>query len=214
MKKTLFVMTLILALALTGAWATGGVETVDEASMVQPMDSGSSDPLLRNGLLAIPDTPTKIELYTAWSGDSFKLIEQFLTDVFGVLYPNVEVEPQSGESAEMVQVINTRLAAGNPPDVVMAASSYFMKDWAESGALYDMSSVWEEFDLESIIPQGVANSMSFGGNYYGLPFVVEMNNVLYWNENVLAEGGVPAPPYDSWDDFFAAAEAFNAPGKS
>lgn len=213
MRRALLTI-LVVLLAATGVFATGGSEPDPEAPTIRPMDASSLDPMLRNGLLEIPDVPTEIEFYTSWSGDSFALIEQFIDEIVGVLYPNITVEAQSGESADMVQVINTRLAAGSPPDIVMAASSYFMKDWAESGALYDMSAVWDEFNLEDVIPQGVAGSMNFGGNYYGLPFVVELSNVLYWNENVLAEGGAAAPPYDTWDDFWAAAESFDAEGKS
>ncbi len=208
MKRFLF--TLLIIIGLVGfAFATGGAEQDGSQDTVMgPQDPDSDDSVLRAGLPAIPGNDVAIEMITSISGDAEQYVQTFLEEVVGLYYPNVTVEYQPGGSAELAQVINTRIAGGNPPDLALVSASYYVADWVQAGAIRTMSDYWDEYNLSDVVPAGIQNTYRFDGEFYGVPVGVGAANLYFWNSNVLNAANTPLPPYETWDDFFAAGETF------
>ena len=211
MKTKILTVFLLLVVALV-SYAGGQQDSKDAeaATLIVPSDAASDDILLQKGLPGIADKPVKVEIITVYSGMGYKVMEEEFTKLVKKYYPNITLEMQPVESGDLVVIVNTRLAAGNPPDLVHCGGSYFLYDWAQAGALYDFSSLWDLYELESIVPKGIANAYKFGDKYYGIPFLSEQSNVMFYNIQVLNEAGVTLPPYESWEEFFSVAEEFKS----
>jgi len=191
-------------------FGAGEKEAVESYEMIKPIDSTSNDVLMQKGLPELADKPITIELITVYSGAAYEVMEKEFTNLVNSHYPNITLEMQPVESGELVQIVNTRLAAGNPPELVHCGGSYFLEDWAEAGALVDLSSMWNNYELETLVPSGIASSYTFNDTYFGIPFLSEQSDVMFYNINVLEEAGAPLPPYDNWEEFFDAAEKFRS----
>ena len=187
--------------------ATGTQERVVEPT-VAPVFPDSDDVILRQGLPAVRDRRVNLEFLTIQSGDGFRTMEQFLNEVFSKYYPNITVDAQPIESGQLDDIVNTRLAAGSPVPVVQGGGYADRARWARAGVLLDVTDMWEEYNLLEIIPEGVAAEMRVDGRYIALPYNSAVGSIMYYNLNLIRAAGAPEPPYETWDDFFAAAEYY------
>jgi ABC-type glycerol-3-phosphate transport system substrate-binding protein len=167
------------------------------------------DIILEVGLPEITDEEMPFEYLTTWSGAGFEAEKVFLNEIVGDIYPNLTIEPFPTESADLVRLVNTRLVAGNSPPIAHCSGGYFLDNWVREDVLVDMTDYWIKYDLEELIPLGIANLFKFNDKYYGIPTTTGQQNILWWNKNVFEEINVPKPPYETWDEFFKAADMFN-----
>jgi len=189
---------------------TGGQSGSTTTRMVTPRVANSDDPLLRQGLPAVRDRRTNLEFLTIQSGAGFTTMEEFLSSVFQKHYPNITVDAQPIESGVMDDIVNTRLAAGNPVPVLQGGSYADRIRWARAGVLVDVTDLWERYNLESLIPEGIAAEMRVDGRYIAMPYNSSVGSIFYYNRRLIQQAGVTLPPYETWDQFFAAGRQFVA----
>lgn len=210
MRKVLISLAIISLIALP-AFAKGQSEsaaTQTMTNMIAPQDSSSDDIVLQKGLPAVPDKKVTLDMITSYSGDGEQYVQSYIKDVVKKWYPNISIQYQAGGSADLAQVINTRIAGGKPPALAMVSSSYYISDWVKAGAIRDMTQYWNKYGLQKLVPAGIQSTFRFNGKFYGIPLGSGQNNIFYWNADVLKSAGVALPPYKTWDDFFNAAAQF------
>ena len=77
--------------------------------------------------------------------------------------------------------------------------------------MVDLTPYWEEYNSTEVVPEGLQSVLRIDGKFYAIPINAAQHNFLWWNKQVFADyPDVPTPPYETWDDFFAAADAFSA----
>lgn len=149
---------------------------------------------------------TEVTVLTGWTGGSEAEAEAEFMRRLEEQYANLNIELERMPSDRIRQVSNSRIAAGNPPDIAHTSPGYNIADRAQQGALYDLSPFWEEYGWEEVVPQGLQSVLQIDGNYYAVPINMAQHNFLWWNKRVFEGTGVPEPPYDSWDAFFQAGD--------
>lgn len=149
-------------------------------------------------------------LLTGWVGGSEAEAEMAFVEGIEERFDNLEIELERMPSDRIRQVSNSRIAAGNPPAIAHTGPGYNIADRAQQGALVDLTPYWEEYNFTEVVPEGLQSVLRIDGKFYAIPVNTAQHNFLWWNKQVFADyPDVQTPPYETWDDFFAAADAFS-----
>lgn len=160
------------------------------------------------GCAATPAAPgTELEVMVPRYSDKTEPYWTDLARAFEAKNPGVHITLVVRGWDEIQQAADTRILAGNPPDVLeldAAGPAY-----GKRGLLYTVDDVVSSRTLDDIVP-----SFLKGGEIdrqdYGLPTVAS-TRALFYNQDLFARAGVTAPP-TTWDELLAAARRITALG--
>lgn len=124
---------------------------------------------------------------------------------------NLNVTTQILQSADAQSEM--RLAASSsgasPYDIIHASNSY-IGEFADQGWLMPLNDLIEqyseEYDLDDI-PQALWDSVTYDGNIYAVPIIVNTQHFMY-NAEILDDAGIDPP--ETYDDVLAICQAIDA----
>jgi glucose/mannose transport system substrate-binding protein len=156
-----------------------------------------AQPVTEADLVEIDTVP-----YTTAEGDAFRAA----IGPFETSHPAAEVAVVYGRADRLD--FDQAMAAGRPPDLFQTRAGYDMLRWA--ALLAPLDDVAASQSVAARMPSGVLEALTAGGHVYGVPFTVERDNTLYYNQAVFSENGL-APPR-TLAEFFTVAEVLEAKG--
>ncbi len=142
---------------------------------------------------------------TAWQTPTVAANKKIVAD-WNAAHPNVQIQyiPVSADSVHDKLV--TQFASNSAPDIIHDEAAD-IAGFAKQGYVIDLTSSLPA-DLKSGIPQGIWDSVTFGGKVYGVPSLLQ-SYVVFANKAMLDKAGVTLPttaaPW-TWQDFEAAAK--------
>ena len=182
-RRTLFVVTLLLALTLV-------------ASACQPKAPATTP------------TPEVVTLLWAfWGSPAEAETHQKVADVFMAEHPDIKIETMVEPWGDYFTKVQTLWASGDPsviPDVLFLWPT---PRYAADGVLENLDPWIEKtgYDLSDYWP-ALLESATYNGSVYGLPRDISVE-ALYYNKDIFDEAGADYPTDDwTWDDLLAAAE--------
>jgi N,N'-diacetylchitobiose transport system substrate-binding protein len=116
---------------------------------------------------------------------------QAATDAFNKKFPNVKVDVQYQTWGDHLTKLDAALAA-TPPDVVELGNTETTKYMA-SGALADLTNDKSKFDTSDSWLKGLADSVTYEGKVYGVPYYAGARGVIY-RTDMFQAAGITAPP--------------------
>lgn len=145
------------------------------------------------------DAEETVIRYTFWGSAQDRDLHVKLTEEFNDLDKGIEVNPiHVSGSDEYIQTIQTRIAGGNPPDVINFVHNDLLQ-FAARDVLVDLTEWYErDFDEENFGDNidYLIEGMQYEGRQYALP-----RNAggwyLYYNKSIFDEANVDYPD-DSW----------------
>ncbi|MDR1393022.1 MAG: ABC transporter substrate-binding protein [Bifidobacteriaceae bacterium] len=153
---------------------------------------------------------TEVEVFTWWTAGSEALGLEQLQGVLTEKYPDVEfinggITQGGGSGKDLLQ---TRLAAGQPPDTFQVHAGKEAQDYIDAGQVEDVTDLYEKFGLNGVFPQDLIDMLTQDGKIYTIPSNVHRANVLWAAIPVLEAAGLPTDNayFASVDDFIAALE--------
>jgi raffinose/stachyose/melibiose transport system substrate-binding protein len=157
----------------------------------------------RAGALAVPRSPLRrtvgsaltgdLELWMDIGGDANQ--QYFLENVIGGFEADnagITVDVTFHQGADLRQLVQTALAAGEGPDIVRGPSATQTINWARTGVLVDLSAYREEFGWDEQLASWAMDAFTFDGKLYALPMRVD-TLLLYYNSTLFADKGWPTP---------------------
>ena len=147
------------------------------------------------------DGEENVELNFVWWGDSVRAAQ---TDaamrIFEEKNPGITVVTEYQDSAPYRDKLATRFAGGNPPDV-MAIPNRNLLEYAQRGALADLSEYSEQFNTDAISESGLSGGM-VDGKLYAVPAGLTTIGLLV-NKTMTDAAGVEIPDDTTWtwDEF-------------
>lgn len=159
----------------------------------------------------------KVEVFTWWSTGSEALGLDAMVQVFDRDHPDITFVngAVAGGGGSAKNLLQDRLAAGDPPDSFQAHAGKEIQDYIEAGQVQDVSNLYDEFDLRGVFPQDLIDLLTADGKIYSIPVNIHRANVLWASLPVLEQAGLSADVhFASMDDFIAALEQVkqNVPG--
>ena len=181
MRKILILLLAVgaLALGLVACGRDGAAGAGEDAAIIEMMYWGGTDEF--NAMTAVIDN------FNALNEDRVYVVNTHVPADFGV-------------------VMNTRLAAGDPPDIA----------YTGSGGFYTMASEGRFHAIDDLISPGFLSTVvhdavwRYDGRIYGLS-TAQVNMMVYYNADLFEYHGVEPPPHRfqdalSWDQFINLAQ--------
>nr|WP_202819742.1 extracellular solute-binding protein [Thaumasiovibrio subtropicus] len=136
------------------------------------------------------------------SGDQMAFANEWIKPEFERRYPDVELVVTNDGNLE------TRMAAGDYPNVYAGIFGYMVPRYARLGRLSYLDD-FEGFEAlqEKIAPQFMAQNF---GRHYFIPWLATTQMMIY-NKALFEEAGLdPNTPPETWDELLVAAEKISA----
>ncbi|MCJ7734477.1 MAG: ABC transporter substrate-binding protein [Anaerolineales bacterium] len=204
MRKTIivFVIALSLLVPLIAACSPQTVEVIKEVEVEKEVE-------VDKVVTATPEPEErKLEIFHWWVGPGEREAADEWFKALHAKYPEVEVieNPVAGGGGVSHRVVlQTRLAAGLPPDTFQALGGAEIKAYVDGEALEPLDDLWNELDYSNVIPGPLANTVVFDGHPYGIPLNMHIQNILYFDKNLFDELGLDAPK--TFDELMAVSAA-------
>lgn len=142
-----------------------------------------------------------VEIRFSWWGNAGRaeLTNKAIAE-FEAANPNIKVKPEYGDIGGYFDKLATQVAANDAPDVITMGGAY-PAEYANRGALLDLSKVSGSLDL-SKMDQGAVENGQVKGTQYGVSTGANALAIVV-NPAVFQAAGVPLPDDSkwSWDDF-------------
>jgi multiple sugar transport system substrate-binding protein len=143
----------------------------------------------------------KLVLLTHWGAQPTKDPLDAIIAEYMEANPNVSIEHQTVDFAELLNRITTGQLGGQAPDMYHFYNLW-LPDFAQSQLLAtppdDVIS-----DIQAAYPEGTIGGSSYNDQVWGYPTEVNVWQLLY-NKQMYEEAGIDAPPA-TWDEFKDAA---------
>lgn len=178
---------------------------------------GAAAALVLAGCTSSDGDKNKVEVFTWWSTGSEALGLEAMVKVFDANHPDITFVngAVAGGGGSAKNLLQDRLAAGDPPDSFQAHAGMEIQDYIEAGQVQDVSDLYDEFDLRGVFPQDLIDLLTSDGKIYSIPSNIHRANMLWASVPVLEQAGLPtdAVSFASMGDFIAALEQVkqNAP---
>ncbi|MFZ0100116.1 MAG: ABC transporter substrate-binding protein [Gemmobacter sp.] len=125
----------------------------------------------------------------------------------GIGWIDMPVAGGGGEAA--MTALRARVTAGDPPTAVQMLG-FDIIDWANEGALGDLTSVATAENWDSVVPSALQAFAKHDGKWISAPVNVHSTNWVWINKAALDAAGGKAP--ETWEELVAVLDAMKANG--
>lgn len=154
--------------------------------------------------------PAVISFWHAYNEVETTTLEEQVIPAFEAAHPGITVESLNVPYDQFRRKLLTAIAGGTAPDLIRA-DIIWVPEFAYMGALAPLDEVMPDFaDYSEAVFPGPLSTNFLNGHYYGLPLDTN-TRVLVYNEGMLAEAGVTAPP-ETMEEFLAVCARIKALG--
>ncbi len=153
---------------------------------------------------------TSVEIIAQWAPDgadaiSFDLALQPFRDTTGI---DVAFEP----TPEYATALQNRVDGGNFPDLAQIAQPGKMQQYAEAGALVNLSEWFNVDQLEQDLVDGFVELGSHNRSLFGVYYKTEVKSIVWYPIQAFADAGYAVPT--TWDELIALSDQIVADGTS
>jgi raffinose/stachyose/melibiose transport system substrate-binding protein len=164
--------------------------------------------LLLTGVAPAAHSQDKIKLlwwdtYTDQDASKAAIVEAIIAR-YEQDHPNVQIVREVQDFENMKTLINTALASGTGPDMVLyGTGAGFMGPLVDADLLLPLDSYVEQYKWRDRIYPWTWDSTTFNGHVYAIGHELEMIGV-YYNKDIFTELGVDVPT--TYDEFLAICQ--------
>jgi len=131
----------------------------------------------------------------AWASAEQATMYEAEFERFHASNPDVTVKLEWGDVSSYQDKLNTRFAAGNPPDVMFLVGRW-LGEYASRGALADLGQYPDQLDLGTL-NDAVLSGARLDGTVYAVPTGTTTAALVY-NKKILDDAGLTLPDTDTW----------------
>jgi raffinose/stachyose/melibiose transport system substrate-binding protein len=153
------------------------------------------------------DEPIELLFWDTFSADDMskaEVVDRVIED-YEAAHPNVRIVRETQDFQNMITLINTALASGTGPDIILyAPGAGFMGPLVEAELLLELDEYAETFGWLDRMYPWTWESVTFNDHIYAVGHELEMIGV-YYNTEIFAELGVSEP--ETYEEFLAICQA-------
>ncbi len=150
----------------------------------------------------------ELVIFHWWTAGGEREAANAMFDVFKCAHPDVKVteNPVAGGGGVSLRVVlQSRLAAGIPPDTWQTLGGAELKSYVDGGYLVPIDDLWNELNYGNLIPKPLANAVTIEGHHYTIPLNMHVQNILYYNKKLFKELGLKPPK--TYEELIQVAKA-------
>ncbi|HEY8426041.1 MAG TPA: ABC transporter substrate-binding protein [Limnochordales bacterium] len=148
----------------------------------------------------------RVTMLGTWGGQE---LEAFLK-VLEPFEQETGIEVEFTGTRDLVAVLTTRVAAGNPPDVAALPNPGQMVELAAEGHLVDLSKVLDMQTLRSQYAPVWLDLGSYQGKLYAIFISADLKSLVWYNPKAFAARGYAVPT--TWDEMMALSDKIAGTG--
>ncbi|HYJ67427.1 MAG TPA: ABC transporter substrate-binding protein [Nocardioidaceae bacterium] len=156
-----------------------------------------------------------VEIMTWWTEGGEKAGLDALIENFDKDYPDETLQSTpiaGGGGSNAKKVILQRLQTGDPPSSFQGHAGAELLDYINTGAIQDVSSLYEEEGWNDIFPPSLIEMLTYDGAIYSVPANIHRANLVWANPSVLKDNGLPTTAPASIDDWIDDMETLKQGG--
>jgi glucose/mannose transport system substrate-binding protein len=158
----------------------------------------------------------QLEVFSWWTSGGEAMALEALFEAYKHKNPGVEVlnaAVTGGGGSAARPVLQTRLAAGDPPDTWQVHPGHeLFGQYVQAGYCVPITVLYQSEGWDRVVPQNLLDQVSTGGEVYAVLIGAHRGNVLWYNKKVLKKHGIKVGDTLSFEQFFSAAEKLKAAG--
>jgi len=158
----------------------------------------------------------QLEVFSWWTSRGEAVALETLFKLYMYKNPGVEIlnaAVTGGGGSAARPVLQTRLAARDPPDTWQVHPGHeLLGQYVQAGYCIPVTVLYRSEGWDRIVPQGLLEQISKGGEVYAVLVGVHRGNVLWYNKRVLKKHGITIGDTLSFEQFFSAAQKLKAAG--
>jgi glucose/mannose transport system substrate-binding protein len=158
----------------------------------------------------------QLEVFSWWTSGGEAVALDALFKIYKRKNPDVEVSNAAitgGGGSAARPVLQTRLAAGNPPDTWQTHSGHeLLGQYVQADYCVPLTFLYQSEGWDRVVPQGLLDQVSKAGEVYAVLVGLHRGNVLWYNKKVLKKHGIEVGETLSFEQFFSAAQKLKAAG--
>jgi len=215
MKKTYFVLTALIAIAmLAAACAPKATPTPTEAPIAVPTEAPTAAPTeapTAASLCPLQTEPGAVITFSGWGDESEQKVYKDTIDRFKTVCPDVTVN-YTPIPTDFQTKLKAQMAGGTAPDVFYV-DDQLMTAFAPSGQIMALDDLMAQANVTraDFIP-ALLTIFTLDGKTYALPKDWGTLGLIYLPE-AFQDAGIPEPTADwTWNDLRTAAKAIAAKG--
>jgi len=168
------------------------------------------------------ETPTdsgavagEVEVFSWWTSGSEDAALQAIFAAAAGANPDAEfinAAVAGGAGTNAKQVLATRLAGGDVPEIWQTHPGGELGDYVSQGVVLSLSDLYESEGWYDVVPKALVDSMTYDGEVYSVLTGVHRGNVIWINKSVMEAAGVSLSGGITWAQFAEAAKAMAANG--
>lgn len=148
----------------------------------------------------------RVTMLGTWGGQELEAFEQ----VLAAFTEETGIEVDFTGTRDLVAVLTTRVAAGNPPDVAALPNPGQMREFAADGALVDLSTFLDMEQLQDEYADTWIDLGSADGKLYAIFISADLKSLVWYSPKQFAARGYEVPT--TWDELMALTERIAADG--
>ncbi len=158
-----------------------------------------------------------LEVFSWWTSGGEAAARDALFKVFQKQYPGVEIinaAVAGGGGFAARQVLQSRLAAGNPPDTWQTHPGWeLLSQYVEPDYCEPITDLYKSDGWDKAFPKDlVVNLMTKDRKIYAVLTGIHRGNVLWYNTKLLEKNGIKVGDKMTFEEFFAACDKLKAAG--
>ena len=158
----------------------------------------------------------QLEVFSWWTSGGEAMALESLFQAYKYKYPGVEVlnaAVTGGGGSAARPVLQTRLAAGDPPDVWQVHPGHeLFGQYVQGDYCVPVTVLYRSEGWDRVVPQGLIDRVSKDSEIYAVIAGVHRGNVLWYNKKVLEKYKIEVGDTLSFEQFFSAAQKLKAAG--
>lgn len=158
--------------------------------------------------------PVTIRVLTRWTGaDSMTPLFQEIKESFMEKYPWITIQDDSiNEESAYLNVLSTAIATGDMPNIFYIPTVMGCLEYAKSGLLLDVSTLFEDSDWYDGFNEGVFSAFDYSSygvdGCYAVPFSLGVEGI-YYNKALFEQAGIEKVP-ETMEEMYDAIEKLKA----
>ncbi|HBG02605.1 MAG TPA: ABC transporter substrate-binding protein, partial [Firmicutes bacterium] len=147
-----------------------------------------------------------VTMMGVWGGQELEAFQEVM-DAFTA---KTGIAVQFEGTRDLPTLLQTRIAAGNPPDVAAIPGPGAMKEYAEQGALVDLNGVLDVNTLNEDVNDAWIELGTYKDGLYALMFSADIKSLVWYRPDEFAAKGYEIPT--TWDEMEALMDQMIANG--
>lgn len=147
-----------------------------------------------------------VTMMGVWGGQELEAFQE----VMAAFEAKTGIKVQFEGTRDLPTLLQTRIAAGNPPDVAAIPGPGAMKEYVEQGALINLNNVLDMAAINEDVNQAWIELGSYKGGLYALMFSADIKSLVWYRPDEFAAKGYEIPT--TWGEMEALMDKMVANG--